>query len=248
MLLTNIDGEKRGLFIIGDSTSAQLYMHGISQFFHCNKNDTSALIIPEDYWNYHNTGLLCDHPIVSKIGYMGHFGVAHSDYFPAMPSHRFKGDTNDSVENILLVTKEFKQRSVGLSGIDLIFLSNYWDAGRMLILINSKRSTFSNLINSFRANYTGVVEMIQGQLSSSDRLYLEVPHSIEKEFKHYVTFINLEIMRIASEKKLPLFREDLSLGILSEQGRESYLEDGVHQKQKYNPQITQYLHNLLYSP
>ena len=46
----------------------------------CSSYDKMTTIRTEFVYNYNYTGLLCDHTIVAKIGYMIHWGVAGEDY------------------------------------------------------------------------------------------------------------------------------------------------------------------------
>lgn len=73
---------------------------------------------------------------------------------------------------------------------------NYWDICRVN-MVTARSVSLGDMLSQFHRNYTSVIHMIQNQLNHTDRLYLQTPHITNSIRKHFVTFINLEIIRIA---------------------------------------------------
>lgn len=238
----------RGLYIIGDSTSARLYAFGLAPLLNCSEVDTSAKLITEyvhnDYFSHDHQPLLCSHHNVKRIGYMIHWGVSNnSDYINNWKTHRFKNDTTNSVENILLALSEFKQRSTNEEGIDLIFLSNFWDAARMEEVLSPKNLPLVVMLNEFHTSYHSVVKLLRSRLNSKDRIFLQTAHLNNAHYKHLVPFINLEIAQVACETGLSLIRFDLLLGF----NTNDYLIDIIHQNNEYSLFLAQKIIPLLYN-
>jgi hypothetical protein len=177
---------------------------------------------------------------------MFHWGVSDKDYYVGKwNTHRFEGDTTNSRSNILLAVNEFKMRSaVANLGMDIIFLSNYWDSVRIQSFVEQKNCKLNDMINDFHSNYTSILHSIQSLLNTNDRIFLQTAHICHAIFRHYVTFLNIEIIKIAYENNMQVFRSDIILG----PHLQMYLEqDQVHQSHQFNIILALELDKLLYS-
>jgi hypothetical protein len=229
---------------MGDSTSAFLFRNGLTPFFNCSLIDPLVSYHTENVASHHHTGLLCENEFVSRIGYMQHWGVAYNNYHNDWETHRVFNDTTNSRTNILKTLKEYKERSrKGQNdGIDVIFLSNLWEAARMLKYTDTL--DMEDLMKEYRSNMRSMLKEMLPLLESSDRLFLQTAHLVTAErFKDYIPFINSEIMMIACEFNLPLFREDLYLGSPT---TNNYLRDPTHQNGTASLIVTKKLNSLLY--
>ena len=219
----------RGLFLIGDSTSARLYISGLKFVFNCEKRDKSAILNTELVGNstklaYNVPALVCKHKDVSRIGFMMHWGVGEGAYLTSWVDHRSVNDTVSSKKNIINSILEFQRRSEPEDGAIFVFLSNFWDAARIFLNIKQhKDKTLQSQLDAFGRNYLYVISKLLQLMRPNDLLVLQICHHSFKAWGSIVPLLNLEVMRISQENRLPVFRSDIMLF------GEGTLEDGVHQ-------------------
>jgi len=147
----------------------------------------------------------------------------------------------------LNVLKEFKGRSQKgqNDGIDVIFLCNIWEAARIYQSTIEISRDMEELMEEYRSNMQSIlIEMLPLFDFKADRLFLQTSHLVTAEYKDLIPFINIEVIKIASEFKLPVFREDLYLGSPS---LKNYLRDAMHQNQRSGEFLAEKLKSFLYN-
>jgi hypothetical protein len=232
------------IFLLGDSTSERLFVHGLIPTFNCTSIDPSIKKFVEavSYKDYaRNRGMTCNSTQLSRIGYMIHWGVAKQDgdYSHNWTNHRSSGDTENSIANIINSIKEFQQRSGADSDTIFIFLSNLWDQHRHYTFHPDVAQDI--WLQEFHRNYTSAVILILESLRPQDKLVIQTQHKVKEseDFAATVPVLNNIIKKVAQFFNLPLFDMEKLAG----NNTVMYLADGVHQDRKMSITMAQLLVN-----
>lgn len=151
-------------------------------------------------------------------------------------------DTNNSVSNILAAVEEFKQRSESDQDVTFILLSNLWDNHRYKIKYSHLPLDFWLL--QYKYNYTALVGEIMVRLRpGKDKLVLQTQHSVKPDHVTADTIIpmNQIVKSIAGFYNLPIFDEYEILKNYTRNFTSSYLQDDIHQNNRYSLLIAQHI-------
>ena len=228
---------KKALFLIGDSTYAQLYAEKLVA--RCNgvvdpralKNlEHSACTNASEpkTCHYAYEAYVCglDAPF-SQIGYALHWGVGAEPYHVQWPFHRSPNDTLNSVRNIELAAEEFVQRSNGTNAY-YVFLSVFWDIRRYLDHFTST-STWSRYIQQYEDDLISTITMIRQKIRKTDNLALATCHLPAPWLSSYACVMNSIVRKTAGNLHtlgIELFDE---AQLFDNTCSKDYLKDDMHQ-------------------
>ena len=240
------------MFVLGDSTGMRLMRDGMAIAYNCDTIDSRTSIPLETIFYYKpgfytlDSGLICKDSLVSRIGYMLHWGVNQfcCDYFASWKDHRSPGDSQENVENIKRAIKEFQQRSATDEGAVFVYNSNLWDVYHY---VSNPRVEVAVFLREFRSKYAAMVKLILSMLRHTDTLILQLSHHINPSAApktELSKLVNVEIMHVAARHSLDCLRGDLIAGVWSQRDND-YLQDPYHQNGRTSIAFAEHLHEML---
>lgn len=225
--------ENISVFLLGDSTSERLYVHGLLPQYNCTVIDPRINRNVEAVRGYGynvNRGMLCDNDAgLVRVGYLIHWGVSRisGDYLSSFGAHRSPDDTDNSITNILNTVREFQQRtSSDHSQVFFVFLSSLWDIQRYNEKIHQKvlNSTTDQFLQNYHRDYTRVIVEILDLLRPRDKLIIQTQHEAPK-IAALIKETNRRATAIAQLFDLPIY----DTAAIASTEKKQFLSDGPHQ-------------------
>ena len=248
---------KRGLFLLGDSTSRHLYRDALMPLCQ-GEPDPAARVrwelngctlykdgteepLPAETQRlsckYEDTPLRChEHSPFSRVGYTLHWGVQPPAYFYGWTEHRtLAADTANSTANILSAFTEFQSRAP--EGALFVFLSCQWTVRRYHSYFVHEWSPL-HYGRDYRAALRSLLHELRARLRPADTLALSTCHRPDGAYAMLSDCLNAEI-RTLHMRNVHLFDEaelldrvgdprDVEAGLLWPNVR-VYLKDEIHQ-------------------
>jgi hypothetical protein len=230
-----------------------LFKDGLVPAFSCLRKDDRAVRKVETILYYKagfypfDSGLQCEDEVVSRIGYMVHWGVRQRccSYFSSWKDHRSPGDSLDNIVNIRNAVQEFQRRSEADDGAVFLFNSNLWDVYDYVQ--NAGGMELESWLKEFRASYGDMVDEIASAMRRNDSLVLQLSHHIHPSTHpkaEISKLVNIEIMAVAANRSLPTFRSDLMTGFFHP-SENNYLKDSFHQNAETSRTMAEHLRTAI---
>ena len=210
--------ERRGVFLLGDSTSRLVYRdaltplcrgtadlaaqtmweHNGCTLYEDRGNQDEWLPPDKQLCKYPDVALQCaEHSPFSRIGYMLHWGVQPPPYLHGWKDHRSYNDTTNSTANILAAFGEFQRRSP--EGGFFVLLSCQWTVRRYTTYFEGNTPP-AQYANDYRMHLRFVLHELRVRLRRSDTLTLSSCHRPDGQWAYMSHLLNNEIRTLAMHR------------------------------------------------